>query len=239
MAVIIWSRAGLLTHRGAARTAAGRLVRLFGLRGTAALASKGAPLRAPRHFRPATAPAAAAARRANANAVLILPQIEAGGTAGRVARAKMHRLPSLTLLVSRGCRRSLVPQVHMSDINLTRAPSAGIAAVVVVLFLPRNSPDSFMDGQTGACQRLSAFSLALSCRPPWAASGCMFAAAPSAAAARRASVSGAPGLSWALAKSGADGQTGAVQCRESMPVLLLLLLLLLMRMLSWLTHWCF
>ena len=136
-----------------------------------------------------------------------------------------------------------MPQVLRSDLDLTRAPSPGIAIVTAVLVLPQISPDSFIDGQTGACQRLPAFSLALSVslsrRPPWAASDCMFAAAPSAAAARRASVSGAPGLSWALAKSGADGQTGAVQCRESMPVLLLLLLLLLMRMLSWLTHWCF
>ena len=79
----------------------------------------------------------------------------------------------------------------MSDVNLTRAPSAGIAIVIAVLFLPQISSDSFMDGYTGACQRLPAFSLALSVslsrRPPRAASGCMFAAAPYAAA-------GVPGI---------------------------------------------
>ena len=112
-----------------------------------------------------------------------------------------------------------MPQVLRSDLDLTWAPSPGIAIVTAVIVLPQISPDSFIDGQTGACQRLPAFSLALSVslsrRPPWAASDCMFAAAPSAAAARRAGVSDALVLSWALAKSCADGQTGAVQRRKS------------------------
>ena len=94
----------------------------------------------------------------------------------------------------------LVPQVLRSDLDLTWAPSPGIAIVTAVLVLPQISPDSFIDGQTGACQRLPAFSLALSgslsCRPPWAASGCMFAAAPSAATPRRAGVSGIIGVVW-------------------------------------------
>ena len=64
----------------------------------------------------------------------------------------------------------------------------------------KKAPCSFIDGRTGACQRLPAFSLALSgslsCRPPWAASGCMFAAAPSAATPRRAGVSGIIGVVW-------------------------------------------
>ena len=71
--------------------------------------------------------------------------------------------------------------------------------------LPYLLPGIVAGGQTGACQRLPAFSLALSVslsrRPPWAASDCMFAAAPSAAAARRAGVSGAPVLPWALLKT--------------------------------------
>ena len=93
-----------------------------------------------------------------------------------------------------------MPQVLLSGINLTRAPSAGIAIVTAILVLPQISPDSFTDGYTGACQRLPAFSLALSVslsrRPPWAASDCMFAAAPSAAAARRAGVSGIIDMVW-------------------------------------------
>ena len=84
-----------------------------------------------------------------------------------------------------------MPQVLRSDLDLTWAPSPGIAIVTAVIVLPQISPDSFIDGQTGACQRLPAFSLALSVslsrRPPRAASGCMFAAAPYAAA-------GVPGI---------------------------------------------
>ena len=87
-----------------------------------------------------------------------------------------------------------------SDLDLPRARSAGITIVTAVLVLPQMSPDSFIDGRTGACQRLPAFSLALSgslsCRPPWAASGCMSAPGPSAAAARRAGVSGIIGMVW-------------------------------------------
>ena len=116
-------------------------------------------------------------------------------------------MPSLTLLCVAWLQAlsGLVPQVLRSDLDLTWAPSPGIAIVTAVIVLPQISPDSFIDGQTGACQRLPAFSLALSVslsrRPPWAASDCMFAAAPSAAAARRAGVSGAPVLPWALLKT--------------------------------------
>jgi hypothetical protein len=94
-----------------------------------------------------------------------------------------------------------VLQALGSDLDLPRARSAGITIVTAVLVLPQMSPDSFIDGRTGACQRLPAVSLALSgslsCRPPWAAKRCRSATeAPSAAAARRAGVSGIIGMVW-------------------------------------------
>ena len=52
-------------------------------------------------------------------------------------------------------------QVLGSDLDLPRARTAGITIVTAVLALPQMSPDSFIDGRTGACQRLPAFSLAL------------------------------------------------------------------------------
>ena len=97
-AAIRWSKAGLPTHGGRPEPPRAGWRGCSGCAGRLCWTSKGAPLRAPRRCRPTTAPAAAAARRANATGVPSLPQIEAGGTAGRVARAKMHRLPSLTLL---------------------------------------------------------------------------------------------------------------------------------------------
>ena len=54
-------------------------------------------------------------------------------------------------------------QVRTSDINLTRTPSAGIAIITAVLLLPQISPDSFMDVQTGACQRLPLLPSSLAC----------------------------------------------------------------------------
>jgi hypothetical protein len=212
--------AGLPAHGGAARTAAGRLERLFGLRGTTVLDIK----------RCAAAGSAPLSARHSAGCRPRAPRERDGCPHFPPDRGRWHRRPGCArqdapivvadfALCVRAVRRSLVAQVRMSDVNLTRAPSAGIAIVIAVLFLPQISSDSFMDGYTGACQRLPAFSLALSVslsrRPPRAASGCMFAAAPYAAAARRAGVSDALVLSWALAKSCADGQTGAVQRRES------------------------
>jgi hypothetical protein len=130
----------------------------------------GAPPWVARRCSPAAAPyTAAAARRAHASTTLSSPRIEASGTTSRLARAE-HLLTVAEALAARraasGFRRSLVPQVHMSDINLpcVRCHRASPSSPPPSLCPTCRCPDIGAGGQTGACQRRPAVSLALPLR---------------------------------------------------------------------------
>jgi hypothetical protein len=152
--------------------------------------SKGAPLRAPRRSTPATAPAAAAARRANATVVPVLAQIEAGSTAGRLARAKMHRLPSLTLL----CVAWRQASSGAAGGRVRPRPAArAVGGHHHRHGRPRFAPDVAGQLHRRTNGRLSAPSSCLSCPLPaaflagrMAATRCRSASEAPAAAARRA-----------------------------------------------------